>query len=332
MSGCLSDTFGRQVRYLRLSVTDRCNFRCHYCRLPSGSDAIDGGRLLSREEIVRLCRLFHELGVERIRLTGGEPLVRPDLLPMARDLAALSDALDLSLSTNAFLLPKLARELKEAGVGRVNISLDSLDPATFAAITGGGELARVLSGIDAALEVGMRPVKLNMVVMGGVNDHEIPAMVQLAREKGTLLRFIEAMPVGEAGGAIMGHYVPAARILESIQSLDQGALLPTDRPKGGGPARYFRVAGLGVDVGVISALSQHFCGDCNRVRLTAEGEMVLCLGREERLDLKTPLRQGVDDETLRCLIAEAVHHKPKGHRFKKEKGAAVGHRMSALGG
>lgn len=329
----LIDSFGREIRYLRVSVTDRCNFRCHYCR-PSTQEALEEwGNILTLEEMARLVRLFSELGVSRIRLTGGEPLLRKNVMHLIRELGALPDLEEVSLSTNAFLLDKMAVPLKEAGVGRVNISLDSLDPATFKKITVNGDLSRVLAGIDAAVEAGMHPVKVNMVVMGGVNDHEIPAMVRYAREKGVVLRFIETMPVGVDGRGAMGQYVPTERIMEIIKGEFGGELEPGGKMKGNGPARYFRVRGLNQNIGVISAMSQHFCDDCNRVRLTSKGSLVLCLGRDNEVDLMTAMRAGVADEEMKAFIHQAILKKPRQHAFTSEADEDnVAHKMSALGG
>ncbi|MBF0124074.1 MAG: GTP 3',8-cyclase MoaA [Magnetococcales bacterium] len=337
----LIDSFGRTIRYMRLSVTDRCNFRCHYCR-PAHDSVMCEGRdpskqaAMSLAETVRLVRLFVALGVAHIRLTGGEPLLRRDLLPLAIALQALPGLEDLSLSTNGFLLPSLALPLRQSGVQRINISLDSLDPDAFATITRGGDLKQVLQGIDAAVTAGFQPIKINMVVMGGINDHEIPAMVTFAGQRGLMLRFIEAMPVGNEGRAIMGHFMPATVIMERIQQhfgvRSDLPYQPVTEPIGAGPARYHHIAGLGVDVGIISALSQHFCDSCNRVRLTAQGELVLCLGRSNRVDLLTLLRGGSSDQVLRDHIVAAIRQKPRQHEFDRQSSQFVAHSMPSLGG
>ncbi|MBF0461991.1 MAG: GTP 3',8-cyclase MoaA [Magnetococcales bacterium] len=337
----LIDSFGRTMRYLRVSVTDRCNLFCTYCRLATEEMLPNNRELLSFDEIIRLVRLFLELGIERIRLTGGEPLLRRNLVELVRALTALPGLQELTLTTNGLLLERFAADLRAAGLHRVNISLDTLNPDTFAAITQRasgspvahgerGGLAAVLAGIAAALRVGLRPVKLNMVVLRGINDQEIPAMVQFARQQGLLLRFIETMPVGAAGSAMAGQFMPADEILDRLTAQGDHVLLPIPTASGSGPARYFRIEGTEADVGVISARSRHFCDTCNRMRLTAKGNLVYCLGREDRLDLKSPLRNGADDAEMKTWIQEAVSLKPAGHTFAQQE--THSHRMSALGG
>ncbi len=334
----LVDSFGRSIQYLRVSVTERCNFRCHYCRPAQGGAPIPREELLSLEELARLLDIFVGLGVRRVRLTGGEPLLRRNLLHLIRSIRPLAGLEEISLSTNGYLLGAMAHDLAAAGVERVNSSLDSLNPATFADLTRGGDLDRVLAGIDGALAAGLHPVKVNMVVMGGINDHEIPAMVDFAWERGVRLRFIETMPVGEVGGRAVQRYVSAGEILERIRQHRGVALIPEDHPSLTGPARLFRLEGSEARVGIISAMSRHFCSDCNRMRLTSRGDMVLCLGREDRVDLRCALRAGADDAQLADLIRRGVAAKPEGHGFRpprpeaESSGAAVGHRMSALGG
>lgn len=325
----LIDTLGRSIRYLRLSITDRCNFRCQYCRPAHNVEYIRREERLTSTEILRLARLFVELGVSHIRLTGGEPLIFPNIIDLTHNLAVLPGVEEVTLSTNAWRLDTMAVPLRQAGLRRINISLDSLEAETFARITRGGQLERVIAGIDAAVAADLSPVKLNMVVMGGVNDHEIPAMIMFARTHGVILRFIEAMPVGEDGLAIMGHFVSAATIMERIRQHFIDELVPTTFGIGAGPARYHRVMGLGVDVGIISALSKHFCETCNRIRLTSQGNLVLCLGRDDQIDLRTPLRAGASDQEICQQIVDAVLRKPHRHQFSN---IAVAHRMLALGG
>ncbi|MBF0424347.1 MAG: GTP 3',8-cyclase MoaA [Magnetococcales bacterium] len=333
-SSGLRDRFGRVIRYLRLSVTEKCNFRCHYCRLAAGEGGEPRHDPLTTAELVRLVRLFARLGVGRFRLTGGEPLLRRDITTLLAAMLALPGVEEVSLSTNAYLLAGMAQELRNLGLRRVNISLDSLKPEMFARITRGGDLARVLSGIDAAVAAGLAPVKINTVVMGGINEQEIPDLINYARGRGVLLRFIETMPIGDAGAAVMGRHVPAAEIRARILATCGGELLPVSQPVGNGPASYFRIAGLGVDVGIISALSQHFCDTCNRVRLTSWGDLVLCLGREDRVDLREVLRSHADDATLCDMIAQAILRKPRGHEFAASSVSdnISPHPMASLGG
>ena len=334
----LTDSFGRTIRYLRVSVTDRCNLYCTYCRLTTEKIVPNHKNTLTSEEIIRLVRLFVELGVERIRLTGGEPLLRRNIVGLVRELAAIPGLQELSLSTNALLLERYAIPLREAGLQRVNISLDSLDPDTFSQLTkAGNSLPAVLAGIKAAARAGLYPIKVNMVVMRGVNAHEIPAMVLFAKEQGLVLRFIETMPIGEAGLNVSQHFMPAEEILESIRT-HLGALLTPVQPssqrvqQGAGPARYFLVSKTGAEVGIISARSQHFCDSCNRMRLTSQGALVYCLGQEDQMDLKTPLRQGASDEQLKTYIRQAVDLKPERHGFEQLDALDKTFPMSELGG
>ncbi|MEG3640039.1 GTP 3',8-cyclase MoaA [Magnetococcus sp. PR-3] len=324
----LVDRYNRTISYLRVSVSEQCNMRCNYCRVPDQETQVRD-QWLSFAELTRLLGRFAHLGIGRFRLTGGEPLVRKDLSQLVENLNLLPGIEEISLSTNGLLLPRFAKDLKRAGIGRVNISLDSLDPQGFQKICGDvGTPDEVKAGILAAVEAGLTPVKVNMVVMGGVNDHEIPNMVAFAREYGLVLRFIETMPIGEAGQQVMGSYLSSEEILERV-ALAVGAkdLIPVTGFKGPGPARYYRIGDA--EVGVISAMSQHFCETCNRMRLTADGQLVLCLGQHDRVDLKTPLRQEVSDEELDRLILAAVDAKPKAHDFMD---SASPHAMTSLGG
>ena len=327
------DSFGRSIRYLRLSVTDRCNLRCCYCQPAKGTLSRTKSDLLSTDEIIRLVRLFVDLGVRRVRLTGGEPLMHRAILSLACAITSLPDLEELSLSTNAILLARHAASLREAGVQRVNISLDSLDEATFCAITRGGLLRDALAGIDAALQHGFHPVKINMVVMRGINDHEVGDMVFFARQKGVVLRFIETMPIGAEGLNVIDRFVPAEEILERIRQRFGSEVQPVDKSSSGaGPARYFNLSGNGPDFGLISAVSQHFCDTCNRVRLTSRGALVLCLGQNDWVDLKTPLRAGLDDPQLRDLLLKAIRDKPMRHHFGETTIPHPAHYMVALGG
>jgi len=328
----LLDSFDRRINYLRVSVTDRCNYRCFYC-IPSNDFVLEERReFLSYEELTRLIRLFAELGVSHVRLTGGEPLVRRGLVEWVDQLKRLPGIEEISLSSNAHLLAEHAADLKAAGLDRVNISLDSLKPETFLQVTRNGDLERVLAGIDAALEAQLHPVKLNMVVMKGLNDQEIEPMLDYALERGANLRFIETMPIGRAGLDGIEHYYPASTILERVKSHMGAELIPATTDKGAGPARYYRISGSRATVGVISAMSRHFCDGCNRVRLTARGELVLCLGQEDRASLREPLRDGADDQELKQHILAAIARKPKNHDFNEDPLKVATRTMSSLGG
>lgn len=308
----LTDRFGRGIRYLRLSVSDRCNLRCFYC-LPKGHREFAArASCLDFEELERVAGAFAELGVHRIRITGGEPLVRKDLAGLAARLSALPGVDDLSLSTNASLLAGQAKDLYRAGVRRLNISLDTLDADRFRTITG-GELAPVLDGIRVAKAVGFAPIKVNMLALRGCNDDEIGAMVDFCLEHGLTLRFIETMPVGAGGRSASDHYLP----LDEVRALleQRYTLLPGVMP-GGGPARYVRVDGTDLNIGFITPISQHFCDTCNRVRLSTDGTLYMCLGQEASYPLRPLLRSGADHAKLVAAIREAIELKPERHDFQ----------------
>lgn len=327
----LIDPFGRWINYLRVSVTDRCNYRCFYCMPPEGVEWRRQRELLTHEEMARLIRLFSELGVENVRLTGGEPLVRRNLMALVRMIGEMPGIRDIAMSTNAHLLERFAEEMRAAGVSRVNISLDSIKPEVFADITRGGDLATVIRGIDKALAIGLTPVKLNMVVMKGLNDGEIESMVDFAVERGADLRFIETMPVGAAGGEGTDYYYPAEQILERIRRRFGSELVAVSTTRGAGPARYYRVGEGPVRIGVITAMSRHFCETCNRVRLTAKGDLVFCLGKDDFVPLRDLVRGEEGDETLKEALIEAIARKPMQHDFNAAGGAPL-HDMTSLGG
>jgi len=323
----LIDPFGRRIEYLRLSVTDRCDLRCFYC-LPKGyKDFSEPDTWLNFDEIERVIAAFTELGTRRIRLTGGEPLVRKNLPELAQRLAALPGLDDLSLSTNATRLGKHAQALKDAGVGRINVSLDTLQPERFRSITG-GKLEKTLNGIVAARDAGLAPIKINMVVMKGVNDDEVEDMVAFCLEHDLTLRFIETMPMGETGREASKHYVDLQTVKARLAQ--HYKLLPGVMP-GGGPARYVQVEGTDLRIGFITPISQHFCETCNRVRLSAEGTLYMCLGQEHNFELRPLLRKGIGDDELKDAIREAIALKPERHEFKEKPGQLVRF-MSMTGG
>jgi cyclic pyranopterin phosphate synthase len=324
----LIDPFQRRIEYVRVSVTDRCDLRCSYC-MPKGFDGFhEPDEWLSFDEIERVVAAFTRLGVQRIRLTGGEPLVRRDLPDLAARLSALPGLADLSLSTNAVRLDKYAVALKTAGVRRVNVSLDSLNPERFAQITGGGKLHKVLRGLDAAHAAGLAPVKINMVAMGGVNDDEIEAMVAFCAERDFTLRLIETMPMGDTGRNASGRYLDLQTVRQRLA--ERFELIPDILP-GGGPARYYRVAGSNTTIGFITPISQHFCETCNRVRLAADGTLYMCLGQDNRYELRPMLRDGASDADLEAAIRTAIGLKPERHEFR-EKPEKVIRFMSMTGG
>ena len=328
MKPVLIDPFQRKIEYLRVSVTDRCDLRCNYC-LPKHFDGFnEPDNWLTFPEIERVVGAFTELGVTRVRLTGGEPLARRRLPDLAHRLGQLPGLDDLSLSTNGVQLSRQAIALYNAGVRRLNVSLDSLRTERFAEITGGGKLSKVIHGLDVASTAGFQPIKINMVAMRGVNDDEFEDMVEFCAERGFALRFIETMPVGDTGRAASDTYLDLQGVKESLQRKFE--LVPAAMP-GGGPARYYQVAGTETRVGFITPISQHFCDTCNRVRLAADGTLYLCLGQEDRVELRPLLREGISDEGLRAAIENAIAHKPERHEFK-QKPEKIIRFMSLTGG
>ena len=312
----LIDSFGRKITYLRLSVTDRCNFRCVYCLPEIYSRFSPLENVLTDDEIVRLISLFSNLGLSRVRITGGEPLLRPGIVHLIDRLHAISGISDLSLSTNGFLMKKLAQDLARAGLSRVNISLDSLKPQRFEEITRFGTFNDVWEGIQAAQEAGLSPIKINMVVMKGINEDEISNFVLLTEKNPLHVRFIELMPMGEPGFFTKDRWLPYNEILQEAGPLEE---LPLDeKPIGYGPAKYFRRPGARGTVGIISALSCGFCSSCNRVRLTSTGTLVPCLDALEGTDLKSALRNGSNDSFIQNLIQRTIQKKPE-HHFMGER-------------
>ncbi len=328
------DPFGRHISYLRVSVTDRCDFRCVYCMAEEMS-FLPKRELLTLEELDRVCGAFVRLGVRKLRITGGEPLVRRDIMALFRSLGRHLDsgALDeLTLTTNGSQLARYAEELRECGVKRVNVSLDTLDPAKFTEITRRGRLDRVLAGLDAAKRVGLQ-VKINAVALRGVNEDEIDNLVAWCGEQGFDLVLIEVMPMGDIGGENrLEQYLPLSLVrarLERRWTLDDNDY------RTGGPARYTTVRETGGRLGFITPLTHNFCESCNRVRLTCTGTLFMCLGQEDAADLRTPVRQSESDEPLERAIREAISRKPKGHDFiidRRHQRPALARHMSVTGG
>lgn len=319
----LVDNFGRTVDYLRVSVTDRCDFRCTYC-MGENMTFLPRSELLSLEELDRLCSAFVARGVRRLRLTGGEPLVRKNIMYLFEMLSRhlKTGALDeVTLTTNGSQLEKYARDLYRFGVRRVNVSLDTLDPDKFAAITRWGRLDKVLAGIAAAQEAGLK-VKLNMVALRGENDDEIAPLMIWAHSRGIDLTLIETMPLGEIDGERSEQYLPLTEVRERLSS--DYTLTPSSHATGG-PARYFDVVETGGRLGMITPLTHNFCESCNRVRLTCKGMLYMCLGQEDKLDLRAVLRSSEGNEALFAAFDEAMAAKPKGHDFIIERtDAALG--------
>ncbi len=310
----MQDSYGRTVHYLRVSVTDRCNLRCTYCRPASAIEPANHPWVLSYEELLRLCGLFGSLGFDKFRLTGGEPLVRRDLVPFLSRLRARLPSASLALTTNGVLLARYAEALRLAGLDRVNVSLDSLDPATFEEITGFKGLEAVLAGIGAALAQGFSALKLNVVVMRGVNHEEIPRFVERFAGSPVYVRFIEFMPFGINGWDRERVY-PYASILRDLEA--RFTLTPRRRD-GSGPSRDFDVEGAACRVGIISPLTRSFCEDCNRLRLTSDGKIRSCLFSEEDVDLRALLRSGAGDGAILAAIGQAVASKPREHQLSAD--------------
>jgi len=327
MSKQLIDPFGRTVEYLRLSVTDRCDLRCFYCLPGDYRDFSEPEEWLTFDEIERVIRAFTTLGVRRVRVTGGEPLVRKHLPALVTQLSAIDGLEDLSLSTNAVSLSRQATALKTAGISRINVSLDSLRPDRFKDITR-GNLDKVLDGLMTARQAGFSPIKINMVIMKGVNDDEVEDMIEFCIEHDFTLRFIETMPVGDTGRSASSYYLSLQDVKNRLT--ERYELIPGVMP-GGGPARYVQVAGTNLRIGFITPISQHFCETCNRVRLAVDGTLYLCLGQEHKFEFRPLLRAGISDSDLLEAARTAIALKPERHEFL-EKPQQVVRFMAKTGG
>ena len=329
----LVDPFGRAITYVRVSVTDRCDFRCVYC-MSEDMNFLPKKDLLTLEELDRLCTAFVARGTRKLRITGGEPLVRRDIMTLFRSLSRhlVSGALEeLTVTTNGSQLAKYAQELADCGVKRINVSLDTLDAAKFRKVTRWGDLAKVLDGIDAAQKAGLA-VKINAVALAGVNDGEFEDLIVWAHGRGMDMTFIEVMPLGEIDGQRADQYVPLNQVRAKL--LDRFTLTDIDYQTGG-PARYVRVQETGGRLGFITPLTHNFCESCNRVRVTCTGTLYMCLGQEDAADLRTPLRASESDGPLGSAIERAIARKPKGHDFiidRTTRRPAVGRHMSVTGG
>jgi len=329
----LVDPFGRGIEYLRVSVTDRCDFRCVYC-MSEHMTFLPKRDLLSLEELDRLCTAFVHRGVKKLRVTGGEPLVRKNIMWLFRSLGRhlQTGALEeLTLTTNGSQLDKFAVDLKSAGVERINVSLDTLDPVKFKAITRWGNIETVLRGIDAAEKAGLK-VKINTVALKGVNEDEIEQLIRFAHGRGADMTLIETMPLGDIEGDRTSQYLPLSLVRGRL--LDRFTLEESPH-RTGGPARYVRIKETGGRLGFITPLTHNFCESCNRVRVTCTGTLYMCLGQEDAADLRAPLRASLDDAALDAAIVEAIARKPKGHDFiidRHTKKPAVTRHMSVTGG
>lgn len=321
------DDCGRRIDYLRISITDRCNLRCVYCMPEGGVSTLRHSDILTYEEILRLTGLLTRLGVRHLRVTGGEPMARRGCLDLVQRLHGLRGVETIAMTTNALLLRGRVAEARAAGLDALNISLDTLDPATYAAMTRGGRVEDVLSVIDDAVSLGMR-VKVNAVPVRGMNDHQLAALATLARDREIHVRFIELMPVGCGAGL---SPVPSDEVLKRMEAAF-GPLAPDTARHGFGPARYVRPEGFAGSIGVISPMSHEFCDTCNRVRLTADGYLKLCLNHQAGLDVRALLREGADDAALLEALRAAIARKPSRHGFLEEIGDREERRMNEIGG
>ena len=325
----MQDYHNRTINYLRVSVTDRCNFRCVYCMPPNGKEWLDHDDILTYEELLRLIAVFSREGINKVRLTGGEPLVRKGIVEFIAALSSTGRMEDISLTTNGSLLPPMAKELKQAGLNRVNISLDTVNPASFARITTCGRLEDTLRGIESAVEAGLTPVKLNVVLTEALRESDLAYFIEQVYQQPIAVRFIEYMPIG--GESSGGPDISAVK--KMLNRLGRGNLSPVTSVKGNGPAKYYQFPKARGSFGFITPISDHFCAECNRLRLTADGKLRPCLLSNTEIDVRTPLRSGASDEELAAIFHQAVQEKPDGHSLCRTSGyPAFKRSMSQIGG
>ncbi|MBI4690917.1 MAG: GTP 3',8-cyclase MoaA [Nitrospirae bacterium] len=324
----LKDKFERTIDYIRISITDRCNLRCIYCISPEGFSHIGHKAILTYEEISRVVGIASGLGVRKVRITGGEPLIRKDITLLAALIKKIPGIEDLSITTNGILLERYAEELAKAGVDRVNVSLDSLRPERYGKITNGGDIGHVLRGIEAAEKTGLIPIKINVVPIRGINDDEIRDFAEITLNSPYHIRFIEFMPYG-SGLWSPRKYIPCDEIKSTVETI--GPLLPV-RIRKNGPSRYFRLKNSQGVIGFISAVTHHFCEDCNRLRMTADGKLRPCLFSETKIDLKPAIRDNSSDDEIKRLLELAVAVKPRGHNINDGGDLKLFQSMSQIGG
>ncbi|MBI5249259.1 MAG: GTP 3',8-cyclase MoaA [Desulfomonile tiedjei] len=324
----LLDSYNRSIQYLRVSITDLCNLRCIYCRPPEGLQLISHDEILRYEEILTIIEIFRDLGVRKIRITGGEPLVRRGVLEFLSQLVAMDGIEDVGLTTNGVLLAPMARDLKAAGLNRVNVSLDSMRRETFKDVTGSDKLDQVLEGIKAALAVGFNPVKVNVVLLEGVNEQDVAEFARLTINQPLYVRFIERMPFGSDPAPRSPESFSAHRVLEIIKN-EVGQLKSVDREPLDGPATMFSLEGATGRIGIIDPVTGHFCGTCNRMRLTARGTLRPCLLGPQEIDVKSVLRRGASRKELEQLVISAVLSKPIGHSARPDR---LSEGMNVIGG
>lgn len=325
----LTDRFNRQVNYLRISVTDRCNLRCRYCA-PSMPKPVERHNQLRFSEMRRLARISKGIGITKVRLTGGEPLCRKGVVAFIEELSRVQGLQDISLTTNGTLLAKKARRLKDAGLNRINISLDTLDRRKYHQLTGADLLNTVWNGIEAAASIGFDPIKINVVVMKGFNDTEIEKMARLTLTYPFHIRFIEYMPIGTDPVQSGSYFLPAAKIRKRIEQT--APLMPVSRTAMDGPAERYRFVDAPGEIGLITAMSAHFCGTCNRLRLTANGQLRPCLLSDETVDILTPLRENACDESLAALFWQAIRKKQNRHHMNFTRDRMLQTKMVSIGG
>ena len=318
----MKDSFGREINYLRISLTDRCNLRCKYCMPEDGISKFSHDEILTLEELYEIIEIFVELGINKIRFTGGEPLVRKGIVELISKVSKLYGVKDIAMTTNGILLKEYAKDLKDAGLNRVNISLDTLDEDKYRTITRGGNLHRILEGIEEAKKVGLTPIKINTVLIGGFNDDEIESLVGLTERENIDLRFIELMPIGEAASWAKENFISNNRVLEKV-----GSLLPVPREDISSPAVYYKLPNGKGKVGIINPISCKFCENCNRVRLTSQGRLKLCLHSDIEIDIREALNSGQD---IKKLIIESIGRKEESHHL--EDGEYIKRNMNQIGG
>ena len=326
----LRDGFQRAINYMRISVTDRCNLRCIYCMPPEGVPWIPHNEILTFEEIERIVRATAMVGMRKLRITGGEPLVRKDVVHLVERLAAIPGIQDIAMTTNAILMPHLAEPLARAGLKRINVSLDTLRPERFLRISRFDSLDKVLEGIDAAERAGLEPIKINAVVLRGVNDDEVLDLAKLTIQRPWHVRYIEAMPLDGNLPVEEEGFISADEIMERLMEL--GGLEECSGPNGNGPARYYRIPGAMGTVGVISPMSHFYCESCNRVRLTADGRLRLCLFDDNEVDLRSPLRDGASTEEIAEIFRRAILTKPERHHLVVGQSNCNLRALSQIGG
>ena len=318
----MKDSFGREINYLRISLTDRCNLRCEYCMPEKGVKKVSHNDILTLEEMYEIIKVFVDLGINKIRFTGGEPLVRLGAVDLISKISKLEGVNEIAMTTNGTLLETYADDLKKAGLTRVNISLDTLNMEKYRRITRGGDLNKALNGIKAAREAGLTPIKINTVLIGGFNEDEIPDLVNLTMGHQMDIRFIELMPIGEAVGFAKDKFIPNSRVLETVPNL-----ISVEAEDRSSPARYFRLPGAKGKVGIINPISCKFCSNCNRVRLTSTGKLKLCLHSNREIELRDAMR---NEEDISSIIKEAIYSKEKEHHLENDE--FITRNMNQIGG